>query len=340
MMNSTARLLARAAVCSLTLSTFAAELKDAQPVDAAQIHELLEKMKQQAQSALKVRRATAFETVKAATASGEKAAALWKEAVKAVQFEGAEDEQGKLKAWKDNQGDALNSKEAQNAARLHLTWLFYTLQFKAGVKKKDLLPLVIEYADQLDADSQKMETLDDQLQKDRERDASGKHGLRRGGDDKAVTQMVNSILQTSVSASPVAKYLKLEDVLPRGANQTDRLAKSVAKLLGETKAPATQDDSWPMTPGDLEGIQRSIILPEYRSTKDQRILVYWNHVLKRESDAVAKRKVDYEEKRFAEVRRPELLWSQAEDFYQLGLKNRAINEMVGVLRINPLHNRS
>ena len=339
-MKSTARLLASVAVSALTLSAFAAELQDAPPVDAAQVRELLDKMKQQQQAALKQRRASAFETVKAATASGEKAAALWKEAVKTVQFDGAEDEQAKLKAWRENEGDALNSKEAQNAARLHLTWLFYTLQFKAGVKKKDLLPFVIEYTNQLSADGQTMESFAEQLQKERDRDASGKHGARRGGDDKTVKQMHDSILQTSVSASPVAKYLGLEDVLPRGTNQTDRLAKSVAKLLGETKAPATQDESWPMSPGDLEGIHQAIILPEYRSTKDQRILEYWERVLRRESDAVAKRKVDYEEKRFATVRRPELLWSRAEDLYQIGLKNRAITEMVAVLRSNPLHPRS
>lgn len=338
-MKSAARLLATAAAAALALSAFAAELRDAPPVDAAQVIDLLEKMKLQQKAALKQRRATAFEAVKAATASGEKAAALWKDAVKSVQFDGAEDEQAKLKAWRENEGDALNSKEVQNAARLHLTWLYYTLQFKGGVKKKDLLPFVIDYTNQLTADGQTMETFDEQLQKERERDASGKHGLRRG-DDKAVRQVHNSILQTSVSASPVAKYLGLEDVLPRATSQTDRLAKSVAKMLGEAKAPATQDESWPMTPGDLEAIHQSIILPEYRATKDVRVLDYWERVLKRETDAVTKRKVDYEEKRFATVRRPELLWARAEDLYQVGLKNRAINEMVAVLRTNPLHPRS
>ena len=334
------RLLIYSAASIVAMPAFCAELQDAPPVDPAQVLDILEKMKMQQKAALKQRRATAFEAVKAATASGEKAAALWKEAVKAVQFDGAEDEQAKLKAWRENEGDALNSKEAQNAARLHLTWLFYTLQFKAGVKKKDLMPFVIEYTNQLTADGQTMETFDEQLQKERERDASGKHGLRRGGDDKTVRQIHNSILQTSVSASPVAKYLGLEDVLPRATSQTDRLAKSVAKMLGETKAPVAQDESWPMTPGDLEAIHQSIILPEYRSTKDARVLDYWERVLKRESEAVAKRKVDYEEKRFATVRRPELLWSRAEDLHQIGLKNRAITEMVAVLRSNPLHPRA
>ena len=337
-MNSKLRLLTIASTSALALSALAAELRDAPPVDAAQVSDFLGKLKKQHLAALQQRRTTAFETIKGVVSNGEKAAALWKEAVKTVQFEGAEDEQAKLRAWRDNEGDAFNSKEVQNAARLHLTWLFYTLQFKSGVKKKDLLPLVIEYTNQLVADGQTMDTHDTQLQKDKEREASSKHGVRR--DEKPVKQMHDSILNASVSDSPVAKYLGLEDVLPRALSKDDRMAKSVAKILGNAKAPVAADDSWPMAPGDLEAIQQSIILPEYRLTKDPRILDYWDRVLTRESDMVAKRKIDYEEKRFVTVRRPEILWARAEDFHKIGLTNRAITEMVAVLRSNPLHPRA
>ena len=337
-MNSITRLLTAAAMLA-ALPAFSAELQDGPPVDAAQVLDMLTKLKHQQQAAMKQRRTTALEAVKVAAGNGEKAAALWKEAVKTVQFEGAEDEQARLRAWRDNEGDALGNKEVQNAARLHLTWLLYTLQFKSGVKKKDLLPYVIEYTNQLTADGQTMESFDEQTQKERERDASGKHGARKAGDDKNVKQMHDSILRTSVSASPVAKYFGLEDVLPRASSQTDRLAKSVAKMLGETKGPAAPDEAWPMNPGDLEGIHQTIILPEYRANRDPRIVEYWDRVLRREADTVARRKVDYEEKRFTTIRRPELLWSRAEDLYQIGLKNRAISEMVGVLKSNPLHPR-
>lgn len=337
-MNAKHLLLAIASTSLVVLSSSAAELRDAPPVDTAQVVELLGKLKKQQQLALQQRRATAFEMIKGVVGNGEKAAALWKEAVKSVQFEGAEDEQAKLRAWRDSAGDTFNSKEVQNAARLHLTWLFYTLQFKAGVKKKDLLPLVIEYTNQLVADGQTMESHDAQLQKEKEREASGKNGGRRA-DEKPIKQMHDSILNAAVSDSPVAKYLGLEDVLPRAASKEDRMAKSVAKLLGGTKAPVAADESWPMAPGDLEAIQQAIILPEYRLTKDPRILDYWDRVLTREGELVAKRKIDYEEKRFVTVRRPEILWSRAEDFYKIGLTNRAITEMVAILRGNPVHPR-
>jgi hypothetical protein len=262
--------------------------------------------------------------------------ALWKDAVKAVMFEGAEDEANKVRAWREADGDALNSKEAQTAAKLHLTWLFFTLQHHAGVKTKDLVPFVIEYTTQLAADGQTMDSLEDNLEKIREREASGKHGARKN-DDARIKVVHDTILNTPVTNSPVAKYLGLEDILPRAASQNDRTAKAVAKLLGVGSAPSVSDDSWPLTPGDLDGIHRAILLPEYRTMRDARLIEYWDNVIRREAETVAKRKVNYEEVRFNQVRKPALVWQRAQDLLAIGLRNRAILDMVAVLKANTLH---
>jgi hypothetical protein len=318
-------------------SGFAAQVSDVSPPDPAQVLDVLAKLKAQNEATIKQRRSSAYETVKAAAASGERAVALWKDAVKAVQFEGAEDETTKLRQWKDSTGEALNSKEAQAAARLHMIWLYYTLQHQAGVPRKDLLPLVIDYTNQLSAHGQSMESFSHDLDRQREKNTGGKGGARRDtNEDAAVKRAQESILNTPVSGSPVAKYLGLEDIMPRGSGQNERMARSVARLLG-TSAPKAEDDAWPMTPGDLDGIHRAIILPEYRAAKDPRILEYWDFVIKRETDAVAKRNNDYEQQRFQQIRRSELLWSRAEDMLAIGLKNRAILEMVAVLKANPIH---
>ena len=326
------------AIClpALLEKAAAAPMQDAQPPDSTQILEFIGKIRAQQKAAVKQRRATAMEAVKAAANNAEKAAALWKDAVKAVQIEGSGDEAAKLRAFREGDGDLLNEKEAQTAAKLHITWLFYTLQFQAGVKKKDLVPLVIEYTNQLMADGQTMETFQENIEKAREREASAKHGTRKT-DDNRVKQMHDLILSTPVGASPVAKYLGLEDILPRGTDTNDRTAKAVAKLLGTGQTPVTADDSWPMSPGDLDGIHRAILLPEYRQMKDRRLLDYWDYVIKREADVVAKRKVNYDEVRFNTVRRPELVWQRAHDLLGLGLRNRAIIDMVAVIKANPLH---
>jgi hypothetical protein len=324
---------------SLAFATaaIAAQLSDVAPPDAAQVLDVLAKLKAQNESTIKQRRSTAYETVKAAAASGERAVALWKDAVKAVQFEGADDEAAKLRQWKDSAGEALNSKEAQAAARLHMMWLYYTLQHQAGVARKDLLPLVIDYTNQLSAHGQSMEGFNDDLERQREKNAGAKGGARRDTNEElAVKRAQESILNTPVSGSPVAKFLGLEDILPRGPGQNERMARSVAKLLG-TSAPKGGDEAWPMTPGDLDGIHRAIILPAYREAKDARIFEYWDFVIKRETEAIAKRNNDYEQQRFQQIRRPELLWSRAEDMLAIGLKNRAILDMVAVLKANPIH---
>ena len=262
---------------ALAMPAAAAPLQDAPAPDLAAIRDFLTKLQAEQEAAVKRRRATAFDTVKVAATNGEKAVALWKEAVKAVMFEGAEDEANKVRAWREADGDALNSKEAQTAAKLHLTWLFFTLQHHAGVKTKDLVPFVIEYTAQLAADGQTMDTFEENLEKTREREASGKHGVRKN-DDARVKVVHDAILNTPVTSSPVAKYLGLEDILPRAASQNDRTAKAVAKLLG-TGTPTTSEETWPLTPGDLDGIHRAIILPEYRAARDSRLIEYlgWRH---------------------------------------------------------------
>lgn len=328
------------ALLALSSSAIAAPPTDIAAPDTAQVLDVLAKLKAQNEATIKQRRSSAYDIVKAAAASGEKAVALWKDAVKVTQFEGAEDETSKMRQWRDSTGEALNSKEAQAAAKLHMTWLFYTLQHQAGVSRKDLLPLVIDYTNQLSAHGQTMDSFSESLDRQKDRDASGKGGARRtAADDQAVKRAHDAILNSSVSGSPVSKYLGLEDIMPRGAGQNDRVARNVAKLLG-TAAPKQTDDSWPMSPGDLDGIHQAIILPEYREAKDPRILEYWDFVIKRETDAIARRRVDYEEKRFQQIRRPELLWSRAEDMAAIGLKNRAIMDMIAVLKANPVHPRA
>ncbi|MGB8168672.1 MAG: hypothetical protein WCF18_14340, partial [Chthoniobacteraceae bacterium] len=255
----------------------AAELRDTAPVDSKQAIEFLEKMRAQQETTVKQRRTTALETVKAAAASGEKAAALWKEAVKHVQYEGGDDASGKMRAWREGDGEALSAKEGQAAARFHVLWLYYTLQFHAGAKKKDLLPFVIDYTNQLAADGQAMESLDAQIEREKERAVNQKQV--RKSDDNNVKRVHDAILSTSVSSSVLAKYLGLDTVLPRGADKNDRTAKKVAALIGAGKAVALEDDTWPMTPGDLEGIHQTLILPEYRAAKDPRILDYWDRVI-------------------------------------------------------------
>jgi hypothetical protein len=93
--------------------------------------------------------------------------------------------------------------------------------------------------------------------------------------------------------------------------------------------------SWNPVPGDVDGIYANIILPEMRAVHDVRAIEYWDAKLRREADVATRTKLQFEIDRFNTERRPELLWSRAQEFEWIGMKNRAALEMFGVLKNSP-----
>src|SRR5688572_30238209 len=108
-----------AATLILTSSAFS-QIGDVAPMDARQLLEALKQLREQNEAGIKNRRTNAYQQVVSAAGSPERAVAFWKEAVKAVQFEGAAKEGAKLADWKDGDGEALNDRLCANAVRLHL----------------------------------------------------------------------------------------------------------------------------------------------------------------------------------------------------------------------------
>jgi len=92
-----------------------------------------------------------------------------------------------------------------------------------------------------------------------------------------------------------------------------------------------------MVPGNIDGIYASVILPEYRATKDPRLLEYWDMVLKREGDRVQKNGLDVEQRDWANLKRPSILWTRSQDVLLLGQRNRAIGEMFNLIKAHPQH---
>ena len=120
------------AVISALCATAIAQTNDAPPVDARQLLQSLHQFRDQNEVTVKARRTGAYQQVMAAAASNEKAVAAWTEAVLAVQFTGVDHAGTVVHDWKQSEGEALRSKEAGNAARLHLYWLGLTIQHAAG----------------------------------------------------------------------------------------------------------------------------------------------------------------------------------------------------------------
>ena len=305
-----------AAAALILAGPIQSQTPDTAPVDVRYLLEELKKLKDTNEAGLKSKRSSAYQQVAAAAASPERAVAYWKEAVKAVQFEGAEHEGSKIQDWRDGEGEALNDRHCASAVRLHLNWLALNLQHAAGADTRTLLPKVVEHVNAVVALNEAAEQFGESIQKARERGPKSPGARKDVQEDQAAKKFYDGIMKQSINSSPVARMLQL------------------GEALGGRKK---NDGGWETVAGNVEGIYNSVILPEYRSSKDPRVLDYWAMVLKREEDRASKQKLDVEQREWSNVRRPQILWDRAQDVLLLGQKNRAIGEMFNLVKTYPQH---
>ena len=95
--------------------------------------------------------------------------------------------------------------------------------------------------------------------------------------------------------------------------------------------------NWEMVPVAADGIWEKTILPEMRIEKNPAILRYWDERLQREANLAAEQRLDMAANNFDNITRATLLWRRAEDMALLGSPNRAINEMLGLIKSHPTH---
>ena len=311
-------------LAALSAPSFA-QLTDAPPVDMKQLIQGLRQFKEQNETGLKTRRTGAYQQISAAASSNEKAAAYWRDTVLAVQFAGVDHQTAAVRDWTQSEGEGLKTKEGANAARLHLLWLGITMQHSAGMEMKQLLPMVVDFTRQLEADDAAIGRVAEQIDKAK--------AAKRPGPNKALAtetsakKLHDSILRMSVTASPVAKRLQIADLLGDVAKKRKR---------GEDAPPAT----WETVPGNVNGIYNAIILPEFRATKDARLLDYWDMMIRKEQENIYAGMPDFEEKQWSQVKRPSMLWSRAQDLLLLGQRNRAMTEMFNLIKAFPQHPES
>lgn len=308
-------------VAALSVPAFA-QPNDAPPVDMKQLLQGLRQFKEQNETSLKTRRTAAYQQITAAASSLDKAAAYWTDAVLAVQFAGVDHQTAAVRDWKQGEGEGLKAKEGANAARLHLVWLGLTMQHSAGAETKQLLPSVIDFTRQLEADDAAISHVVELIDKAK--------AAKRPGTNKALSEETHakkihdSILKMSVTNSPVAKRLQIADLLGDVAKKKKR---------GEDAAPA----SWETVPGNVNGIYNAIILPEFRATKDPRLLEYWDLMIKKEQENIYAGMPDFEERQWSQIKRPAMLWSRAQDLLLIGQRNRAVTEMYNLIKAFPQH---
>jgi hypothetical protein len=266
-------------------------------------------------------RLSVLQTVNAAAASPDKAAALWEEAVRAVQFSGLSKDGVEFRGWREKEGDALNTPLGKSAVRLYFMWLSITIQRDGGVPVKDLLPQIFGYIKEVVADEAAADAVEDAVRREKEQasntsnaqNAAAKKGAAQlvHGKDERAKKVHDAILRAGLGAGPVAQWMKLDDFI--------------------------NPEGWEKSPGNIDGIYQNIVLPEFRSKGDVRALDYWDFKIKRDGDNAARTHLAFELDKFNSVRRPQLLWKRAEELNLLGQKNRAMSTMMALIKANPAH---
>ncbi len=301
--------------------------EDGPPIDVTQMLRQLKTMKEQQTLGVKATKRNALQQVSSAANDPSKALELWEEAVRVTQFNGAPKEGTAFHDWKAGEGEALKERECQSALHLYFTWLSLTLQRASGSEVKDLLPAIVNYTKEAAADQAAMEGFDDAIKREKEMEASRRHGGPRRNNDELVKRLHDQILKQATSGSVVVQWLRISDLLNDAGTAKPKPA--------EAGQPAGA--TWEHSPGNVDGIFQKIILPELRIEKDPRIVDYWDMKLRLEADAATKAKLSFEADKFNQVRMPQLLWNRAQDVLAIGQKNRAVADMFKIIQKYPAH---
>jgi len=140
----------------------------------------------------------------------------------------------------------------------------------------------------------------------------------------------------------VTDYLRVLDNAASAMEMKESLLKiSVAdgifsKWLGLGPELSKAKD-WEMSPGKADQIAAKFLLPLWRKGKSPALLGYWDGKIAKESMAAGTAKLDFEERNFASVRKPDLLWQRAQEYLVLEQPNRAISEMFALIKVYPNH---
>ncbi|MEO7933744.1 MAG: hypothetical protein ABIT76_11355 [Chthoniobacterales bacterium] len=140
----------------------------------------------------------------------------------------------------------------------------------------------------------------------------------------------------------VSDYLRILDASWEAVDVKESLLKSsvsdgiFSKWLGLGPELA-KAENWEMNPGKSDAIAAKYLLPQWRKQKNPALLSYWDARLAREAAVSGNAKLDFQEKNFATVRRPELLWQRSQELVVLDQPNRAAQEMFSLIKNYPNH---
>lgn len=131
--------------------------QDAPPVNPDAILKELKDMKNKQESTRKTQLTRTYQEINTASASGATALDLYLQIIRNTQFNGQNRENMEFRDWKKKKEENLKSKSFQECLRLHLVYLALTLQRASGVDVNTLLPGLIAYVSEVQAEGAYLE---------------------------------------------------------------------------------------------------------------------------------------------------------------------------------------
>lgn len=300
-------------VTALSFGSPAWAQQDGPPVDLKQLREVLKLIKDKRATDEKLTQTRVLQDFRAAASNNSAAIAFYAQAIQATQFDGKVHEQTAFQDWKRDEGEKLKSDAMQNAVRLHLSYLLLTLQRAMGTPTGQLEPALQAHIAAVIAAGSKDDDIIARRQKAKDNPMlRGKRpGGGSGGDDEPLFWDQQMIKQGVTNSIFVQWY-------------------GIQKLVSNLK-------DWETVPGNIDGINQNTLLPYYRQIKDPKALAIWDAKIQRESQQASSSNLAFKIDQFNKVRLPTLLWSRANDALAIGLRNRGITEMLGVVKNYPDH---
>lgn len=304
------------ALCALALTCPALLAQDGPAVNVQNILRELDQIEAQQKASLQSTKQATMAKLKAASNSGQAAAALYVEAVEAVSFEGKKGKAGQFANWKDSASDAVRSKEMQTVLMMHLKYIVLSIERRMTDKPELFAPPSLAYAVELynaEALFFKMGSKAESMQIERER------GIKQSTQDqetmsnlKKVVELKKEFMDKSIADSVFTKWLRMGAWFPKG-------------------------DDWEMVPGNISGILEKNVRPFLRKAKNPQVIDTWEFEMKVMADRATANGLDHQVTEFNTVTRPRLQLSRANEMAEIGQTNRAISEVYSMIKTYPQH---
>lgn len=297
-------LLPIAAACCLSVSLHAQQ--NSNPLNAEELLREIDALEQKQKQVKNKVRDAAISKIRAALAKDSAAASLYEQAIEDVQFQGKKGKVSDYSSWKNEQHALLQSREAQAALFLHLKYLLLSIQRTTTEQPEVFVPETLAYLNELVARDELI-TINNPFVASQQKVDKEEQALR-----KQQQLLIGDLLNKPLSQSLFVQWLRIGEWLPEGK-------------------------TWEDHPGNVAGILEKNVRPAFRTAKDPRLVQTWDYQIKVEADHITLGRSAHQIDMFNSVTRPTLLFRRAQDMAALDQQDRALGEMMALVRTYPEH---